>query len=69
MRSEIPKSSLPSFRVILELQSGKVPKLADQDIFESRVLVHVLILIDGVAPNAVAVLVELHVANGVSLNA
>ena len=55
--------------VILDLQNGKVSELADQYISERGVLVHVLILIDGVAPYAVAVLVELDVANRVSLKA
>ena len=59
----------PRFRVILHLEGGEVAELADQDVLEGGVLVDVLILVDGVAPDAVAVLVELDVADRVPLNA
>ena len=58
---------LPSFRVIFHLEGGEVAELADQDVLEGGVLVDVLILVDGVAPDAVAVLVELDVADRVAL--
>ena len=57
----------PRFRVILHLEGGEVAELADQDVLEGGVLVDVLILVDGVAPDAVAVLVELDVADRVAL--
>ena len=58
---------LPRFRVILDLEGGEVAELADQDVLEGGVLVDVLVLVDGVAPDAVAVLVELDVADRVAL--
>ena len=57
----------PRFRVLLDLEGGEVAELADQDVLEGGVLVDVLILVDGVAPDAVAVLVELDVADRVAL--
>ena len=60
-------SHSPRFRVILHLEGGKAAELADQDVLEGGVLVDVLVLVDGVAPDAVAVLVELDVADRVPL--
>ena len=62
-----PATHLPRFRVILDLEGGEVAELADQDVLEGGVLVDVLVLVDGVAPDAVAVLVELDVADRVAL--